>query len=584
MHIAFRVDSSTIIGYGHVMRCLTLAHAFAREYTEQHSLNLHQSTSNLSINDKPLRISFICRDHPGNINKRILDEKYSLLALPALEQARNTTEITTNSTPITTESSSWLGTSAAQDVQSCIAYLKDLPRIDLLVVDHYAIDGQWQQLLKPYYQQLLVIDDLANRQHICDFLLDQTFKCSPHSYSLLIPAHTHLLLGECYILLRDEFSTLKNSALLRRKSYANTENQASQNITHQVIPTNILISMGGTDPDNLSELALYAIEQLNTQSSHISATLVISSQSIHLSSLTIFCLQRSWLTLIIDSQNMADLMLSADIAIGACGGTAWERCCLGLPCLTSINAENQQLIATRLSAEKAIINLGWHKDITVDHIYSTLHSLLNDKERYKTISDAGFTVCDGMGAKRVAKTVLAKLLPMTDNSTSPITYRKATDKDCQLIYSWQTNTAIRKHFINPSTPDWEEHCQWYNTCMLDPHRRLYLLDANLTNTVGLLRLDRVTISDHTTDTYEISIIIAPEYQGLGYAVHALKQLITLEETAVYLATIVADNAASHKAFYLAGFNKIATSSTTATYQLTVINFKPLTTQNHATSK
>ena len=548
MHIAFRVDSSTIIGYGHVMRCLTLAHAFAQAHFKQQS---SLSSKVKPRNDEHLLITFLCRDHEGNINHLIPETNFKLFILPMLEQ-----------TLVTEQTNTWLGASFEQDAQECIEHLRDLPNIDLLVIDHYAIDHQWQQLLKPYYQKLLVIDDLANRKHVCDFLLDQTFNINHQAYTLLVPANCHLFLGEKYILLREEFAILQSKALQQRQAYINT---LANN------KTNILVSMGGTDPNNLSQLALLAIEQIKVISPNISATLVISGQSKHLPLLTDFCRQRPWINIIINSQNMANLMLVADIAIGACGGTAWERCCLGLPCLTTINAHNQQVIANNLSKADAIINLGWHEKITIDVINTALHALLSDKKLYKKMSDACINVCDAKGANRIANKIVADLLTTSPPNTAPITFRIATSNDCQLIYHWQSNKAIRKHFINPNTPTWEEHSQWYKACMLDSNRRLYLLDNHVGQTVGLLRLDKINKTNYSVDTYEISILIAPESQGCGYAVNALKQLSTLTKSALYLATVATDNFPSHKAFSLAGFHK--TSATT--YQLNVENYQSI---------
>ena len=557
MHIAFRVDSSTVIGYGHVTRCLTLAHAFAQEFTQQQN---SLSTKVERGCDEHLLISFFCRDHKGNINNQISKAGFKLLTLPRLAQIL-----------MSDQTATWLGTSFTQDAQACIKHIEHFPKIDLLIIDHYAIDHQWQKLLKPYYNKLLVIDDLANRKHICDVLLDQTFKRNKQEYTLLVPEYCHFLIGEQYILLRNEFAALKSKVRKRRNKYVN----AIINIQ-----ANILVSMGGTDPNNLSQVALLAIEQLIAIFPDITATLVISSQSKHLSTLTSFSHQRPWINLMINSENMAGLMLNADIAIGACGGTAWERCCLGLPCLTTVNAKNQQVIADNLSYAGAIMNLGWYKNITVDNIYTATHYLLNNKKLYQKMSTAGINVCDGSGAKRVVSELITTISKTSHSSVSSIRFRKATSQDCQLIYSWQSNKNIRKHFIEPKTPTWEEHRQWYNHCMLDQNRRLYLLDNNLAQTIGLLRLDKLTKTGYSGEIYEISIIIAPESQGFGYAVKALQQLVTLTKTARYLATVATGNLPSHKAFSLAGFHK--TSATT--YQLNVENFQSVPVQVESTKR
>jgi UDP-2,4-diacetamido-2,4,6-trideoxy-beta-L-altropyranose hydrolase len=558
MHIAFRVDSSTIIGYGHVMRCLTLAHALSHQFK---TVNKASPKGRQKTNfDEPLFISFICRDHQGHINQLILDDHFTLLQLPPITQGMTQAIIQNNT-------NTWLGIPFEQDAQQCITHLKQLPKIELMIVDHYAIDHHWHMLMKPYYRKLLVIDDLANRIHACDYLLDQTFNRNKKAYQALVPKHCQLLLGQYYILLRDEFSQLKIQARLRRKEHINNDNKGLSS-------ANIIITMGGTDPDNLSQLTLSAINELMGTLPNITVDVVISSQSIHLTTIQKFCNEQPWANLIIDSKNMAKLMLSADIAIGASGGTAWERCCLGLPCLTIVNAENQQLIAHTLAQAGACINLGWYQDITVQTMAFSIKKLYNKTKTYEKMANNCFNICDGKGADRVAKivakSVTSKHLTPTNRVTisNKITLHLATEEHCELIYRWQSNNNIRKYFINPEAPSWQEHLQWYHACLLDPNRILYLLHDNQENNVGLLRLDQLTKNEYSTHKYEISIIIAPEHQGKGIAVNALKKLSRLKKNAIYMATIHVDNIHSHRAFVSVGFQKYSQTH----YQLNVINF------------
>ena len=553
MHIAFRVDSSTIIGYGHVMRCITLARALSYELTAQQKFIPRNTPDALkpSTDNENLLISFICREHQGHINQLIVDANYKLLVLPTSEHVVNPKE-----------SDSWLGTTFKEDVEQCIGHLKNLPLIDLLVVDHYAIDHHWHMLMKPYYQKLLVIDDLANRTHACDYLLDQTYNRNKESYQSLVPKHCQLLLGQNFILLRDEFELLRMRAQRQRKDRINV-------IKEGFYVINILITMGGTDPDNLSQHALLAISQLRDRQPNIKVTVVISSRSRHLTSLQDFCHNNPWVDWIIDSKNMASLMLSADIAIGASGGTAWERCCLGLPCLTTINAENQQLIAKNLSLSGAIINLGWCQDITTSAIVSAINNVLNNVSIYEKMTNACFSICDGKGAARVVSEISKHLISTDNGKTNKITFHAAKEKDCELIYRWQSNKNTRKYFINPEIPLWEEHQHWYKSCLLDPSRILYLLHDYQKNSVGLLRLDQLSKNEQGSDTYEISIIIAPDHQGKGIAVSALKNLKRLYKNSTYIATIHHNNIPSQKVFNKAGFQQLSPSS----YQLDVVNFQ-----------
>ncbi len=377
MHIAFRVDSSNIIGHGHIMRCLTLAHALV--------------TQTKQLKGEDISISFLCRNHQSNINNLVSQNNFYLITLP---QGKETIKLA--------DSNTWLGCSQSQDAQQCVNAIKSLTAnivpFDILIVDHYALDEQWHNLVSPYYQQLMVIDDLASRSLHCELLLDQTLGRQPQQYQSFVPKHCQLLLGKNYMLLRDEFSALQEQAILQR-----------QLRSKQLTSANILISMGGGDPDNLSELALLAIAQVIKNYPNITTSLVLSSQSLHLKSLQRLSNQFTWCTLITDCQNMGDLMLSADIAIGASGATAWERCCLGLPSLITVNAENQQLIAKNLTHAGATINLGWHKEITTNTVINALEKLLNEANTYLTMVDNNLNCCDGLGAKRVAKVLIESI-------------------------------------------------------------------------------------------------------------------------------------------------------------------------------
>lgn len=375
MHIAFRVDSSITMGHGHVMRCLTLAQALER-----------------AKNPIKIAISFITKTHQGNINHLISTAGYQLILLA-----------TGDSLIKQEDSNTWLGCTPEQDARQTIAAIRTLASIDLLIVDHYAIAKSWHQLVKPFYQQLMVIDDLASRSLDCDILLDQTLNRHAEQYQPLVPEHCQLLLGQNYMLLRDEFAALRAQAKDRRKQMIEQQSNLQDK---QLSQANILITMGGGDPDNLSALALLAVEKLRADLPNISATIVLSSQSKHLEHLLLQQQNLPWCQLIIDSKNMAQLMLNADIAIGASGVTAWERCCLGLPSLTTVNAENQQLIAANLANAGASINLGWHQKITIESIAKQLRDLLNSPQQYMSMVSDCFAACDGLGTTNIAEKLL----------------------------------------------------------------------------------------------------------------------------------------------------------------------------------
>lgn len=515
--IAFRVDASSTIGNGHLMRCLTLAH---------------------QLSNPTNKIYFICRAFSEEMLTHITFFGYSVLILPI------------GSVSVVKEkTATWLSDSQENDASKTIEVIKKLAFIDLMIVDSYAIDFTWHNLVQPYYNSLMVIDDLANRQHLCDILLDQTYHCEQVSYLPLVPKKCKFLLGEEFILLRGEFRKLRLETIKKRKSPPPSS-------------IKLLITMGGTDPDNLNGIALNAVHKLKIKYPKLSVIIVLSANAPHLLTIQKLIASFSWISLKIDVNNIAELMKDAHLAIGESGSTSWERCCLGLPTLTIISADNQKKMDTVLACLGATKSLGLHTTLTDNDIVLAADSILSTPKIYNNMVKKSLLVCDGKGAIKASKRL--------DSIVPQIEYRIAKMEDCELTYRWQSNAQLRKYFIQPKTPSWQEHVQWYNACLLDPNRILYLLHDNQKNSVGLLRLDQLTENGHVTDEYEISIIISPEHQGKGIASRALKKLRLLRRNACYIATINNKNTHSINAFLKAGFQK---SIQPALYSLNVIDFE-----------
>lgn len=302
--VVFRTDASLQIGTGHVMRCLTLADALKAEGVECH---------------------FICREHPGNLLDYIKGKGFSAYAISVV------------STLLSTELAQlahahWLGASQQQDADECAAILSEL-QPDWLIVDHYALDACWESMLQPYYRKLMVIDDLADRHHICHVLVDQTFGRNADDYIQKVPAGCRVLCGSQYALLRPEFAALRQYSLKRRE-------------TPQMY--SLLVNMGGVDRNNATGKVLQALRHCDLPVS-CSITVIMGTSAPWLSEVRLQAEQMPWHTDIrVGVSNMAQLMADSDLAIGAAGSTSWERCCLGLPTVMVVLADNQRQVAQGL--------------------------------------------------------------------------------------------------------------------------------------------------------------------------------------------------------------------------------------------
>lgn len=501
-HIVFRADASNLMGSGHIMRCLTLAKVLAKNN---------------------IQITFLTRLYNSHLIDLIHAQGYQVIQLPStLESIEPKNEKT------------WLGCSQAVDAQQSIDALHSVHPIDWLIVDHYAIDHHWHNLLRPHCKKIMVIDDLANREYDCDALLDQTLARHKNDYKTLIPDHCQLLLGKNYMLLREEFAELRSKAMQKR--------------TEKIIlkdKVNVLISMGGYDPDNVSEMAINALIALksdtDTDINNLSATLVLSSQSTHLSSLLKLAKTLPWLKIELDSKNMSALMLQADIAIGASGSTAWERCCLGLPTLSIETANNQKLVNRTLTEYGAILNLGNVQQVDDILIKNQLQQLLSDPLAYQNLIKNSFTCCDGKGVHKLYLEVF----------NQEVSLFPATIDDVDLLFNWQSNTVIRKYFRNPKPVEYEEHCQWFNKALKDNCCHLYIIKKNDT-AIGMIRLD-----EDQNNELEISILVSAEAQGQKVAATALSKITKMFSHQVINAFIHLQNLASHRLFIQANFTKIS---------------------------
>lgn len=356
MKIAFRSDASTQIGIGHVMRCLTLADVLAAQGAET---------------------VFLSADLPGNVLDMIRSREHSVIALPRPE--------------IPSEGLSfyetWLGTGIKDDAAQVRAFLDEM-QPDWVVMDHYALDHEWVVGAVPSGTAVMVIDDLADRSHACDILLDQNLGRTEADYSDLVSDGTKILAGPQYALLRPEFSTARSGSLDRRKD---------GKLIH------ILVSMGGVDKDNVTEAVLDILKDIFI-GKNIKITAVLGITAPHLEAVQATAQTLGVETEVLSNvEDMAALMATADLAIGAAGSASWERCCLGVPTLILVIADNQRPAALALDRAGAAVFGG---DIQIDGWKKTFREKLVDLQRPGQLIDLSTRaalVTDGTGTRRCAQ-------------------------------------------------------------------------------------------------------------------------------------------------------------------------------------
>ncbi|MBW1941344.1 MAG: UDP-2,4-diacetamido-2,4,6-trideoxy-beta-L-altropyranose hydrolase [Deltaproteobacteria bacterium] len=480
--LIIRADASNAIGSGHVRRCLALVTAFAGAGWEC-ALAIRPGTRETvpDLGDSPC-------------------ELFDLKCTPA-EEAKALFERWPN---------------------GC----------DLLVVDHYERGKHFEASCRPWARNIMVMEDVPQRQHACDFLLDSSLEDAVSVYRKMVPDACKLFLGPDFALLHPQFIKHRRESIEKREK------------RHSV--GKILISFGTVDGKNMCSKAIKSIKEGGL---NISVDVVIGSQSPYLEETKSIARTCPFpVKFYVDEKNMARVMTSADLALGACGFTSWERCCLGLPTLAVITAENQTSLAEVLRRHHAIDFLGWHENVSLETIARSLKKILNNHETRIKISRNASRLCDGRGPLRV----LLKLLPSekTNNGTQ-VRLRLCTLSDTEMIYQWQSDERTRLYFRNSAIPDYAAHEQWIQGSLMDPDRILTLILYDGIPS-GVLRLDRLD----KEDSWEISIYVDPDKYNQGIGRAALAFTLKMYRFATFFAEVFPENRPSQKLFKSAGFRKV----------------------------
>ena len=493
MNIAFRTDASLEIGTGHVMRCLTLAQA---------------------LRDAGSRCQFITRDLPGHLAGRIKADGFDVTLL---QEPKGQTPVS----PLA--HAHWAGVDWEQDAAETREALGDAT--DWLVMDHYAFDARWQRAARPAGTQLMVIDDLADRPHVCDLLLDQNLGRTASDYDGLVPAGTRCLIGPAYALLRPEFAALRPQAL------------ADRAVRRLHV---LLITMGGVDASDATSEVLTALREAALLPD-LTITVVMGATAPALTQVQALAATMPCPTqVVVDVHDMAARMAAADLAIGAAGSTTWERCCLGLPSIIVQIANNQASIAQAIVAAGAALSPG---PLTAPDFAQNLRSVLATAEcDLTTLSAKAAAICDGDGAARVARRIV-----------SPLKARTAQSEDARAIWHWRNDGDAPRFFLNPNPVPLTDHLDWFGQALSDPNR-LLLVVQNGPDALGHVRFDRdQTALDHAV----ISICMNPKFRGSGYgtlSLHAAMDFARQVGLTSFSAQAHAENAASICVFLKAGFH------------------------------
>ncbi|MGD0792422.1 MAG: UDP-2,4-diacetamido-2,4,6-trideoxy-beta-L-altropyranose hydrolase [Terriglobales bacterium] len=478
--LLIRADASFAIGTGHVMRCLALAQAWR---------------------DAGGHAIFMMADATPAVEERLRNEGF--------EVARAAVRV-----------------GSAADAEET-AQLAHKHGASWVVVDGYEFGAEYQASLKSRGLKVLFIDDNGHAGHYsADLVLNQ----NAHAREAFYPsrdASTRLLLGPRFAMLRREFTSWRG---WRREIPA--------------VARRVLVTMGGSDPDNVTQRVVEAI----LPEGEFEATIVAGGSNPHLAGLREFVGNSGRaVRLVENASSMPELIARADVAVAGAGTTSWEMCFLGLPALLIVLADNQQGIADELGKQGVMVHLGRGSDLARITIATQLRNLADSPVVRREMSERGRALVDGCGAERVVSALKRESLSI----------RLVEYGDCKLLWEWANDPVVRASAFSSEPIPWDDHVAWFREKLNDRNCRMFVaLDASAVP-AGQIRFDQRGASHADVD-----ITVDGRFRGLGYA----SRLIDLGTNWAFTewglkqlnAFVKPENVASAKAFERAGFKPTET--------------------------
>lgn len=501
--VAFRADSSARIGSGHLMRTLTLADELRRRNVET---------------------IFVSREHPGHLIDRLESSGHAVRRLPppvGEPKARG-------------EYAQWLAVPWEVDAQETAAALQGASP-NWLVVDHYALGDEWQTAVRRCVGQVMVIDDLADRRHNAEVLLDQGFygEATAARYDGLVPDRAKKLLGPRYALVAREFSEARE----KREARDGTIRR-------------VLIFFGGSDSTNETVKVLQALSV--PQLGELEVAVVLGSNHPDPESIRTRVAKRPRTELHENLETLAQAMSRADLMIGAGGTTTWERCTLGLPAISIPIAENQRGATEALAAAGVHATMARGIETTTDEWSAAITALTRDPAAVRGMADRAARVTDGRGAQRVARILLGK-------AALDIKMRRVCRADETMLLEWANDPEVRAQSFTSAPIQPESHARWLSHKLQDPDTIFLIGEDEGGLPIGQVRFDIDRAQPRSEGQAVISISVDSAFRGCGFGdallAAALRELDKAEPRATPVALVRPENRKSRQLFSRLNFSE-----------------------------
>ncbi|MDM8542139.1 UDP-2,4-diacetamido-2,4,6-trideoxy-beta-L-altropyranose hydrolase [Desulfococcaceae bacterium HSG9] len=434
------------------------------------------------------------------------------------------------------------------DLEKILSVLSDeKENTGWLVLDGYHFDTAFQKAIRDKGIRLLVIDDMNHLSHYhADVLLNQNIHAPTLKYSC--DEDTIPLMGCKYVMLRREFLEYREWKRVISEKAAK-----------------ILVTMGGSDPDNVTLKIIQALNLMND--TELEVKFVVGPVNPNIESIRKE-LSRSNFTynLLSNVKNMPELMAWTDVAISAAGSTCWELCLSGVPFLGIISAENQRGIAKGLDHAGAAKCLGWHEDLSPTDIAQSLLKVMVNKRKMEQMSEQGKYLVDNRGSKRIIRTM----------HTGELQLRPVQSSGCELLWQWANDTDTRRPAFYTEPISCETHEKWLEKKIRDTNRLQFIAVDNKGVPIGQ------TCFDIISNVAEVDYYIDKNYRGLNLGVLIIKKGIQyvcteIETPLTFLARVKKENYSSNQIFINLNFGDINDkSNVTSTHthlSITIISDK-----------
>lgn len=313
MRAVFRVDVNSTTGAGHIVRCLVLAEKLKPFFSE------------------------VC--FCGNISHKFYCEliQASGFSLMSYQHGRSDAEADANA---------FIGLVGEDEISPAV-----------IIVDSYKLDRHWERIVRDHFNcKIMVIDDLADRYHDCDIILDQNFYLAGNRYSELVSSDCVQLIGPRYTLLREEFYRSFDPDMVAVKA------------------KDVVVCFGGADVKGDTLRSVQALAKLPDIQT---AIVIVGSMATDLNLIEKECADNGF-ELYVQTSKMPELLLSAKFALIACGSIVWEAGVLGVPSVLTTSEPFQEPLAHDLDKAGLAINIGAIGRLSNEDLVQRISGVLSD--------------------------------------------------------------------------------------------------------------------------------------------------------------------------------------------------------------